>query len=93
MKEFKEKELKEIKELEKLTIKELEEKEKDLRQKFTICQEEFRVKKNSIELALKIKREIDIYEKKGFQGLFKHHIIWKGYLEEMEEEGEIDMPF
>ncbi|MBA7553642.1 hypothetical protein ES705_46236 [subsurface metagenome] len=62
-KELKETELKEIEEVEKLTIDELMKRKGETRRKMEI-----------IQMAIIVRRTINVYEKEGFRGLFIYKV-------------------
>ena len=93
MRELIKEELEEIKELEKLTIDKLEEKKKKLLKEQRLYNEKIRVTRGRLEMAIKIRGLIVIYEKYGFKGLYAE--VGECYLpyDEKESVSEEDIPF
>ncbi len=70
MKELIKEELEEIEELEKLTIDELREKRRELLKEHRSYNERIRVTRGRLEIAIRTRELIGIYEKYGFEGLY-----------------------
>ncbi|MBA7561290.1 hypothetical protein ES695_07265 [Candidatus Atribacteria bacterium 1244-E10-H5-B2] len=70
MRNLEEKELKGLKELEKLTIDELKEKRTESIKENISRNEMFRVTRGRLEIAIRTRELIGIYEKYGFEGLY-----------------------
>lgn len=70
MKELIKEELEEVRELEKLTIDELKEKKKKLLKEHRLYNEKIIVTRRRLEMAIRVRDLIGIYEKYGFEGLY-----------------------
>ena len=88
--------LEKIKGLEKLSIEELEENIKKLREDYRLCTIKLREDIKALEWAIKVKKVIGIYEKKGFEGVYAYALTEKSSYSDPEERGrytEDDTPF
>ncbi|MBA7610608.1 hypothetical protein ES703_17820 [subsurface metagenome] len=93
MRELIKEELEEVRGLEKLTIDELKEKKKKLLKECKSYNEKVRVARGRLEMAIRARGLIGIYEEYGFEGLYAE--IRKYFFPDDEKESvsEDDIPF
>ncbi len=88
--------LEKIKGLEKLNIEELKERLEKLREDYRLCTIKLREDLKALEWAIKVKKVIGIYEKKGSEGVYEYALTEKSSHRDPGEGGrytEDDFPF